>query len=196
MEQFTDRNVIFPGRVRKLLTEMWQRVIISVTILLILNINEQNQSFNSHLFFENTGLLFTANKVLDKPEDLQHEQTRISKTPEKKGNKRVASPRPRSTPPPGWRGCPGPLAAAYSAAPSTEIESCPTDCSEPTWTVTDTLPLRTWLNTHTHTHTHHQLCVIYLMLNTKPGSFCFFLPVAKLRECKRWSVVNLEYSLW
>lgn len=116
---------------------------------------------------------------------------RISKTPEKKGNKWVASPRPRSTPPPGWRGCPGPPVAAYSAAPSTETESCPTDCSELTWTVTDRLPLRTWLNTHTHRISS----VIQLMLNTKPGRFLFF-PVAKLCEYKRWSIVELEDSLW
>ena len=51
--------------------------------------------------------------------------------------------------PPGWRECPERQAAAYSAAPSTETESGPTDCSELTWTVTDTHPPRTCLRTNT-----------------------------------------------
>lgn len=50
----------------------------------MLNMDEQNQCFNCHLFFENTGLLFTANQILDKPEDLQREHTASAKHPRKK----------------------------------------------------------------------------------------------------------------
>lgn len=64
----------------------------------------------------------------------------------------IGLPLQRSMPPPGWRGCPERRAAAYSAAPNTETESCLTDHSELTWTVTDTHLLRTCLRTNTHKH--------------------------------------------
>lgn len=57
----------------------------------MLNMDEQNQCFNCHLFFENTGLLFTANQILDKPEDLQREHTRLQNQQNTREKRKQAS---------------------------------------------------------------------------------------------------------
>lgn len=90
------------------LTKMWQLSLLSQMrkktmtgvegslgsqALVMLNMDEQNECFNCHLFFENAGLLFTANQVLDKPEDLQRQHTWLSESAKHPRN-REASERP------------------------------------------------------------------------------------------------------
>lgn len=94
----------------------------------------------SHLLFEETSLFFTANQILDEPEDLQrstednpNDQNRDSNdSMKRKVSCNVCRPHRHSMLPPGWHGCPERPGAAYSAAPSRETESGRTDRSEPT----------------------------------------------------------------